>query len=170
MKKDDRSALSVGVRKASFVAALAALAAIYVADVCRGDYVARNPATAKIENTDIPWLFSSAAVGVGRIAIPLQEKGAAPQTYTLRLAFIEEDGQTPGRRVFDVCVGKETVLENFEIMKDAGGTGRALVKEFKGIRVFETIEIEFVPNVPRPEPDQAPLLSGLEVLLETATP
>ena len=47
--------------------------------------------------------------------------------------------------------------------KEAGGKNRALVKEFKGIDVTDSLTLEFVPRTAGQEPEALPILQGIEV-------
>jgi len=55
-------------------------------------------------------------------------------------------------------------LKDFDIFREAGGSNRAVVKDFKDIEVARALKIELVPKVPAPTPEQAPLLNGIEVI------
>ncbi len=53
------------------------------------------------------------------------------------------------------------VLADFDILREAGKSNRALVKEFRGIEVAEDLEIEFIPRT-----EKKPIISGIEVVTE----
>jgi len=55
---------------------------------------------------------------------------AAGSSYTVRLHFAEIWWSATGQRVFNVAINGKTVLSNFDIVEAAGGSFRALVKEF----------------------------------------
>ena len=86
--------------------------------------------------------------------------------YTVRLHFVEMDNIQPGIRVFDVRIQGKTVLRNFDIVEQAGGSNKALVKEFKGIKADGKIECEFIPKGSEPTESTSPILSGIEVVAE----
>ncbi len=138
----------------------------------------------------IPWA-TLAAVGLERdalrvkfdktgiVAQSIQEaKGeylppldlTAPETsvkpYTVRLHFAEPDDVGPGRRVFDVKLQGRTVLEGLDVVKEADGRFRALVKEFKGVLAENALTVELVPRSDDLTPATTPILSGLEVMIE----
>ncbi len=54
-------------------------------------------------------------------------------TYTVRLVFAETSQPRVGGRRFAVTIGRQRVLDEFDIFAEAGGANRALVKEFKNI-------------------------------------
>ena len=88
---------------------------------------------------------------------------AASRTSKVRLYFAEMEGRTPGQRVFGVSLQGRRVIEALDIVTEAGGPKRELMKEFDNIVVGETLDIDFTPEVGEP------LLSGVEVL-DTAAP
>ncbi|XP_010248235.1 PREDICTED: probable leucine-rich repeat receptor-like serine/threonine-protein kinase At3g14840, partial [Nelumbo nucifera] len=71
-------------------------------------------------------------------------------SYTVKLHFAEiiftnEKNYTSlGRRVFDVYIQGNLVLKDFNIMDEAGGAGKAVIKEFPTVNVTtDTLEIRF---------------------------
>jgi len=86
-----------------------------------------------------------------------------PGTYAVRLHFAEtfpgivQDGP----RVFTVAIQGKPVLTDLDVMKAAGGFGKPLVKEFKGVKVTDgKLMIEFTPKTQNPE------INGIEVIGE----
>ncbi|XP_061360636.1 probable leucine-rich repeat receptor-like serine/threonine-protein kinase At3g14840 [Gastrolobium bilobum] len=69
--------------------------------------------------------------------------------YTINLHFAEimfTDDQTYkslGRRVFDIYIQRKLVLKDFNIAKEAGGVGKAIIKKFTAIVTSNTLEIRF---------------------------
>ncbi|KEH38576.1 putative protein kinase RLK-Pelle-DLSV family [Medicago truncatula] len=67
--------------------------------------------------------------------------------YTVNLHFAEimfTDDQTYnslGRRIFDIYIQTRLVLKDFNIAKEAGGVGKAVVKKFTAIVTSNTLEI-----------------------------
>jgi len=87
----------------------------------------------------------------------------APGSYTVRLHFAETyDGITgAGERVFDVTINGETVLKDFDVYKEAGGSEKPVVKVLRGMQPTEgKITIGFVANIQNPE------INGIEILSE----
>jgi outer membrane protein assembly factor BamB len=86
-----------------------------------------------------------------------------PAPYTVRLHFIEPDDLQLGQRVFDVSLQGQPVLDDFDIVKAAGGSLQSIVKEFGGV----IIEKELTVNFTRTAGTQAgPILSGIELIAE----
>lgn len=91
------------------------------------------------------------------------------RAFTLRLHFAEIDNAQEGARVFDVKVQDRVLLEKFDIVKAAGGTNKAVVKEFTHIMARDSIVLEFVPQATRskePAAGAAPIINALEVIDE----
>jgi len=104
---------------------------------------------------------------IGKIPIWPEEqiKGAFEQArpYTVRLYFAETEPCEVGRRVFDVHLQDKRVLANFDIVKEAGGINRSVVKEFKGIEVRDDLKVSLVRAAGS---GAEPLLCGIEITAE----
>jgi hypothetical protein len=86
---------------------------------------------------------------------------ARERTYTVRLVFAEPESLRVGERVFGVKLQGKTVFGGLDVLKEAGGAQRGLVREFKGIKATEALELEFLPETAQP-----PLISGFELIAE----
>jgi len=134
-------------------------------DILKGlGYFRRNAEYFPIQGTDKPWVFASGCCGLSRCVLPLIKKGQEPAVYTVRLHFAELSHERRGRRVFEVRVQGQTLLEDFDILEVAQAPNRAVVREFRDIPVTDNLIIEFVPQVANPTQEEAPLVCGLEVL------
>ncbi|HUT45830.1 MAG TPA: PQQ-binding-like beta-propeller repeat protein [Sedimentisphaerales bacterium] len=93
-----------------------------------------------------------------------QIKGAfeQPRPYTVRLYFAETEEYEIGERLFNVSIQGRQALEAFDIVKEAGGINRSVVKEFKGINVTDDLRITLTPAAGQ----AAPLLCGIEIIAE----
>ena len=131
-----------------------------------GSFTARNSAYTPVAGTPDPWLFTSAARGLRKCALPLLEKADGTALYRVRLAWADPDNDQLGQRVFDVKLQGQTVLEGLDVVKETGGRDRALVKEFSGIEVSDKLLIELVPKAAGTGPGQTPILQGVEVIRE----
>jgi len=81
--------------------------------------------------------------------------------YIVRLHFAETyEGITgEGQRVFSVTINGKTVLENFDVRKEGGGSHKPVVREFKGVTVTnKEMVVGFVSNIQNPE------INGIEIL------
>jgi hypothetical protein len=81
----------------------------------------------------------------------------------------DPDHGQAGRRVFSVKIQGKPVLADFDLAREAGGRDRAVVKEFSHIPVQDKLTIELVPKAGNREPDQTPILQGLEIVCQQVT-
>jgi len=86
------------------------------------------------------------------------------RSYTIRLYFSEPDDIKPGQRVFDIAIQRRQALRDFDIVKEAGGPNRPVVKEFSGILVEEDLTVALTPSDNATV--NAPLICGIEVIAE----
>jgi outer membrane protein assembly factor BamB len=104
---------------------------------------------------------------IGKIPVWPEDriKGAFEQSrpYTVRLYFAETAGCTIGQRLFNVSLQGRQVMENFDIVKEAGGTDRLVVKEFRGIHVKDDLRVTLTPAAAG---QAGPLLCGVEIIAE----
>ncbi len=109
----------------------------------------RSTTTAQIEGTADPGLYQTDRVGHFSYSIPVVEGGR----YTLRLHFAEpwftQSDRGIGSRVFDVYCNGTTLLKDFDILKEAGGGKRAIVRVFHGVAASPQgkLDLTFVPVV-----------------------
>ena len=95
----------------------------------------KSNTTAQIEGTSDSALYQTYRVGHFNYSIPVVEGSR----YTVRLHFVEpwftqaDPGGGIGSRVFNVYCEGSTLLKDFDILKEAGGGKRSIVREFHGI-------------------------------------
>jgi len=85
------------------------------------------------------------------------------RTYTVRLTFVEPDRLPPGQRVFDVGVQGRTLLHDFDIAREAGGSWRGVVREFKGVKVVKDLTVTLTATG---DGRHGPVLCGIEAVEE----
>jgi hypothetical protein len=83
---------------------------------------------------------------------------ATATAHTVRLYFAEMEDKTNGQRVFDVSLQGGKVLTNLDVVAEAGGGRRELVKTFYNVPVADKLEIALSPFAGEP------MLSGVEIL------
>lgn len=127
-------------------------------------YFKRDRESVDIAGTPSPWLYRSGHRGLRACEIPLFPPEEGVGLYSVRLGFAELDDARPGDRVFDIKLNGKTVLAGFDPVADAGGAGKAVVKEFADIEGAETLLIELVPTVPKPAVQQLPILQTVELI------
>jgi len=91
-----------------------------------------------------------------------EEQPGQVRPYTVRLYFAEPDETMPGERVFDVAIQGRKVLDGLDIVAEAGGSNRPVVKEFTGIMVDYDLTVAFAQR----KKGKAPLICGIEVVAE----
>ncbi len=129
-----------------------------------GRFVGHNSVYTKIAAADNPWLFASEARGLSKCVVPLLGKGDEKALYRVRLALAAPAGDKPGRRVFDIKLQGKIVAENFDISQQAGGTSRAVFKQYDGIEVSDKLIVELVPKAEKPTAEQLPVLHAMEII------
>jgi len=82
--------------------------------------------------------------------------------YSVELFFAEPDDLQPGKRVFSVAIQGKEVLSNFDVVREAGGPMRGVVRRFPGVRVEDALTISFAAKVGQP------LVSGIRLIAERA--
>lgn len=131
-------------------------------------YFFRDHRGVNIEGTDKPWLFTSGCRGLLRCELPLIDdvNNPNPGLYTVQLGFNAPPGDKPGQRAFDIKLQDNIVLKNFDILKSAGKPNKAVIKEFNGISVKNTLTLELLPKTTNPKIDHAPLINFIKVIRE----
>ena len=109
-------------------------------------------------------IASMGIVGLTKLSIPTQLDGKsnnrAKAVYTVRLIFSEPVKGKPGERIFDVSLEGTKVLKEFDILKEAEGKDRTIIRQFSGIEVQGALDIELEAT------QGVPLLSGVELIRE----
>jgi len=121
----------------------------------------------EVANTESPWLYASGCSGLTRLTMPMVRPEDGPAVYTVRLSFADTVNSRPGDRVFDIRMQGQTVQKAFDIIKAAGGPGKAIVMEYKGIRVDDKLSVELVPSAGKLEETQKPVLQALDITRES---
>lgn len=112
----------------------------------------------------LPWVAASGAKGVQSLTLTLAENAAKGRNYTVKLHFVEPDSLKAGQRVFAVALQNKEVIDSLDIVREAGGPLRGLVKEFTGIRVESELAVTLTPADSCEIKE--PVLCGVEVIAE----
>ncbi len=113
----------------------------------------------------LDWVAASGAEGLRSLTLKTGPEAAEPRRYTVRLHFAELGGAKPGERIFSVRLQGEavTTVAAIDVAREAGGAGRILVKEVRGVRIGERLRLELSPA----ESSKFPaMLSGVELQQE----
>ena len=79
--------------------------------------------------------------------------------YTIRMVFAEMDQVKAGERVFDVELQGKTRLEKLDILREAGGLNREIIKTIDDVSLGQNLRLKLKSRGKLP-----PTLSGLQVL------
>jgi hypothetical protein len=85
----------------------------------------------------------------------------SPRTFTVGLYFADPEPLAPGQRVFSVKIQGHEILKDLDIVREAGGADRGIVRRVSGIRAGDNLQLEFVPATARP-----PLICGVKLVEE----
>jgi hypothetical protein len=129
----------------------------------------RNFQGLESQNPDKPWLFASGYQGIRKFSVSLLEPGQGPGVYTVRLYFAEPRNLSPGNRVFSIRLQGRNVEKELDVVKDTGAAWAGVMKEYRGVRVEQALEVELSPGKETPGPDEMPILNGMEVIREDAS-
>jgi hypothetical protein len=122
--------------------------------------IRKEPISVTSEST--PWISSSAIGGIRTLEISLSKEELVPNAaYKIKLYFSELEDKQKGDRVFDVTIQGKKVLENFDIMAEAGKENKEIIKTFTGIVAGNTLTIEMIPEKGNT------ILSGIELIQES---
>jgi hypothetical protein len=114
-------------------------------------------------NTGLRWVAASGVAGVRRVSVTLAGGHGRPRSYRVRLHFAEVQEARPGDRVFSISLQQREVLRRLDVVEEAGARWTALVKEFGGIQVADTLTLTLLPKAGCSLP---PILCGLEIQAE----
>jgi len=127
------------------------------------DYFAVRKDPISIISEATPWISASAIGGIRSLEITLsREKEIFPVRYNINLYFSELEDKQAGERIFDVTIQGNKVLENFDIVSQAGKKNKEIVKTFYGIEAGNTLLIEMNPIKGNT------ILSGIELVEENS--
>ena len=82
------------------------------------------------------------------------------KTYSVELYFAEPEDLDVGQRVFSVALQSKEVLSNFDIVREAGGRWRQVVRRFASVPTEEDLTISFTAKTGQS------VLSGVRLIAE----
>lgn len=101
-----------------------------------------------VSNTDTPNLYRTLRWNRGGLDYRYQVPNG---TYTVRLKFAEMFHHSPGMRVFHVNINGQRVLSSFDIIAAAGGSRKAVDREFTVNVTGGQIHLNMVATVDNPQ-------------------
>ncbi len=108
------------------------------------------------------WVGASGGKGLRSVTVALSRDPGPPRPYRVRLWFMEPDDLHGGRRVFDVALQGQQVLDKFEPIEAAGGLNR-VVKWESATPVLAGRDLKVTLTPAGADTTSAPLLCGVEV-------
>ena len=105
-------------------------------------------------------------IGFRRLVDP--PAGEPPErSFSVRLHFAETAHAAAGRRVFDVLLQGQPVLQGFDVLQEAGGRNTAVVRQFAGVRARAQLVVELASSNTSAAAE-CPVLCAVEVVEEDA--
>jgi hypothetical protein len=100
--------------------------------------------SATLPDGPLNWIGASGVIGARRITW----KPPAPLTAaaTVRLVFADPDRLPPGQRVFTVKLQGQTVLENWDVAREAASPGAVVVRDIPDVEIADQLTIEMAPS------------------------
>ena len=99
-----------------------------------------------VKSGDVKWIGASGLEGAESVVIAIKDNG----DYQVKLHFMEPEDIGLGKRVFDVALQGETVLRELDVARVAGGSRKAIVKEFAVTVRDQSLRIGLSPKGERP--------------------
>ena len=115
---------------------------------------------AQMQDDRLSWVAASGMTGVRTMTIPLVNDRDERRQYTVRLLFAKPGHVGVGERVFSVALQGQTIMSDFDIARETGGSNRTIVREFKGIEVGDQLRVTFIPK------SGDPLICGMDMIVE----
>ncbi|THF85556.1 hypothetical protein E7T09_16525 [Deinococcus sp. KSM4-11] len=100
-----------------------------------------------------PTIYQSAWIAADTQALPAGSSAfkirvpVANGRYQIRLHFAEWIKTAAGQRVFDVRLENSVVLDHFDVFREAGGAGRAVVRSFDVTVQDGAVDLDFLREV-----------------------
>lgn len=116
--------------------------------------------SARVTEGPLPWVAASGLRGMSSVVVPLNASSAS--TYVVRLYFLEPEALAVGQRVFDLSIQGQSALSSFDIVEQAGGPWRSVMREFRNVTVSSDLTVSFTAHAGQP------LISGICVVDQAA--
>ncbi|MBP7050966.1 MAG: PQQ-binding-like beta-propeller repeat protein [Phycisphaerae bacterium] len=132
--------------------------------------------SSRLQRGVIPWVEASGAEGLRSVRVRVSgrrgektegtdldaEQSGADRSYTVHLHFMEPRDKRPGERRFHVALNGRTLLEDFDIVAQAGSPNKGIVKTFQGIRASDFLTVSLTPA----DANSETILCGIEIVAE----
>jgi hypothetical protein len=111
---------------------------------------------------DLPWVTASGVRNLRALRLALGPPGAEARPYTVRLYFAQPGPAREGDCVMNLAVQGRVVQKDYDVVKEAGGPDRTVVKDVRGVEAAGELRIELTPA----KAGSVPFLCGVEVVAE----
>jgi hypothetical protein len=108
------------------------------------------------------WITASGAKGLRHLSVKLAPDSKGEVAYQVRLYFAECEELRAGERVFGIALQGKPVLQDFDVVAQAGGVHKTIVKEFRDVVVKEDLTVDLTPSSTTSKHE--PILCGVEVI------
>jgi len=95
-----------------------------------------------VSGPGLSWVSASGGEGISKLTVRLSGTEEQAKPYTVRLHFSEPEKVNPGERAFRVNLQGKTVAPAIDVVQEAGGPNRSLVKEFQGVQIGQELVLE----------------------------
>lgn len=117
-----------------------------------------------IQDAELSWVGASGAKGINSLSIATGTSANREGLYTVRLIFCEPDEVKPNERLMDISIQGKVFFEGLDVIKEAKGRNKVLIKEIKNVKVEGDITIDLKPSPKAIK--QETILSGVELISE----
>ena len=115
--------------------------------------------SSQVKGEGLAWVAASGCQGLESVIVTTSNE-TQKRSYTVRLYFVEPEPLAEGERVFDVLLQGKTVLEKFDIVQQAGGAGKIVVREFEGVTSEGRLQVTLKSHAGQS------LLCGIEIIAQ----
>lgn len=122
--------------------------------------------SSRMQEGESKWIVASGVEGARRIILSLADGTQGALKYTVRLYFAEPEQVQAGERVFNVSLQGKQVMDQFDIIREAGEFRKGIVKQFNDVSVEKDLVIEMQPS--KASSTKEPILCGIEVVAASA--
>ena len=115
--------------------------------------------SSQVRGEGLAWVAASGCQDLESLVVTTS-KEAEDRNYKVRLFFAEPEPLQQGDRVFDVLLQGKTVLEKFDVVREAEGARKIVVREFDVVASEGRLQINLKAHA------GTPLLCGIELIAQ----
>ena len=111
----------------------------------------------RVPEGELRWVAASGASNLKGLTLRLG-RNRTPRSYRVTLVFLEPEQMKPGERVFSVTVGDSEVLTDVDVVQQAGGPLRPVIRQFTVENIGDELRIGLQSSTSHP-----PVLCGVSL-------